>query len=45
MRLPFERSEDDQEPKFYAMPQPAQPPKDLERAPPQLHNRQARNDA
>jgi hypothetical protein len=45
MRLPFERSEDDQEPKFYAMPQPAQPPKDLERAPPQFHNRQARNDA
>ncbi len=27
MRLPFERSFDDREPKFYAMPQPALPPK------------------
>jgi len=45
MRLPFERSEDDQEPKFYAMPQPAQPPKDLDYSPPQLHRRQAQNDA
>jgi len=45
MRLPFERSEDDQEPKFYAMPQPAQPSKDLDLSPPQFHDRQARNDA
>jgi hypothetical protein len=45
MRLPFERSEDDQEPRFYAMPQPAQPPKDLDRSPPQIHRRQAQNDA
>jgi hypothetical protein len=45
MRLPFERSEDDQEPKFYAMPQPAQAPKDLDPGPPQFHRRQAQNDA
>jgi hypothetical protein len=45
MRLPFERSEDDQEPKFYAMPQPALPPKDLDYSPPQFHRRQAQNDA
>ena len=29
MRLPFEPSLDDREPKFYALPQPALPPKDL----------------
>lgn len=29
MRLPFERSLDPHEPKFYALPQPAMPPKDL----------------
>jgi hypothetical protein len=45
MRLPFERSQDDQEPKFYAMPQPQLPPKDLDRALPQFHDRQAQNDA
>lgn len=28
MRLPFEPSLDDREPKFYALPQPAMPPKD-----------------
>jgi len=28
MRLPFEPSLDDREPKFYALPQPALPPKD-----------------
>lgn len=28
MRLPFESSLDDREPKFYALPQPALPPKD-----------------
>jgi hypothetical protein len=45
MRLPFERSYDDQEPKFYATPQPALPPKDLDPTPPQYHDRQAENDA
>ena len=29
MRWPFEPSLDDREPKFYALPQPAPPPKDL----------------
>ena len=28
MRLPFEQSLDDREPRFYALPQPALPPKD-----------------
>jgi hypothetical protein len=45
MRQPFEPSQDDREPKFYSMPQPALPPKDLERAAPQFHRRQAQNDA
>jgi hypothetical protein len=45
MRLPFEHSLDDQEPKFYAMPQPQLPPKELDRALPQFHDRQAQNDA
>lgn len=40
MRLPFEPSLDDREPKFYAMPQPPMPPKDLGRAPPQVYDRQ-----
>jgi hypothetical protein len=35
MRLPFEPSLDDREPKFYALPQPAMPPKDLTDPPPQ----------
>jgi hypothetical protein len=30
MRIPFERSLDPDKPKFYALPQPALPPKDLE---------------
>lgn len=34
MRLPFELSLDDREPKFYALPQPALPPKDSDRADP-----------
>ena len=35
MRLPFEHSWDKQEPKFYPLPQPAMPPKDLpDQAPP-----------
>ena len=29
MRLPFESGYDDREPKFYALPQPAPPPKDV----------------
>jgi hypothetical protein len=37
MRMPFERSLDDREPKFYAMPQPALPPKDLTDPPPQYY--------
>jgi hypothetical protein len=37
MRLPFEPSLDDREPKFYALPQPALPPKDLIEPPPQLY--------
>jgi hypothetical protein len=41
MRLPFEPSLDELEPKFYALPQPAPPPKDLRRPPPEMY-RQAR---
>ena len=33
MRLPFEPSLDGREPRFYAMPQPAPPPKDPDQAP------------
>jgi hypothetical protein len=36
MRLPFEPSLDPLEPKFYALPQPALPPKDLIDPPPQF---------
>lgn len=36
MRLPFEPSLDDREPRFYALPQPALPPKDLADPPPQI---------
>jgi hypothetical protein len=39
MRLPFEPSLDDREPKFYAMPQPALPPKDGQREAPQFYDR------
>jgi hypothetical protein len=42
MRLPFEPSLEDREPKFYAMPQPQLPPKDLDATPPQFLDRQAR---
>jgi hypothetical protein len=45
MRQPFEPSQDDREPKFYAMPQPALPPKDVDPGAPQFHRRQAHNDA
>jgi hypothetical protein len=41
MRLPFEDSLDELEPKFYAMPQPQLPPKDLDRQPAQVYDRQA----
>ncbi len=44
MRLPFEPSLEDREPKFYAMPQPQLPPKDLDQAPPQVYHRQAQKD-
>jgi hypothetical protein len=37
MRLPFEPSLDPLEPKFYALPQPALPPKDLLEPPPQFY--------
>ncbi|MGH6898429.1 MAG: hypothetical protein ACREJ5_18065 [Geminicoccaceae bacterium] len=44
MRLPFEDSLDDREPKFYAMPQPQLPGKDLDRVPPQTYRRHAQRD-
>lgn len=37
MRLPFEPSLDELDPKFYAMPQPALPPKDQNRPPPKMY--------
>jgi hypothetical protein len=37
MRLPFEPSLDAREPKFYALPQPALPPKDLLEPPPEFY--------
>lgn len=42
MRLPFEPSLDEQEPKFYAMPQPAMPPKDMDRPPPEIYQQAKR---
>ena len=42
MRLPFEPSLDELEPKFYAMPQPALPPKDLNRPPAQQYQQARR---
>jgi hypothetical protein len=36
MRLPFETTLDDREPRFYALPQPAMPPKDAMRPPAQV---------
>jgi hypothetical protein len=38
MRLPFEPTLDDREPKFYALPQPPLPPKDVGR-PAQVYDR------
>jgi hypothetical protein len=40
MRLPFEPTLDDREPKFYALPQPPLPPKDVGRAPAQVYERE-----
>jgi hypothetical protein len=42
MRLPFEPSLDDRDPKFYALPQPALPPKDLNRPGPQMYQQAKR---
>jgi len=44
MRLPFEPSLDELEPKFYAQPQPAAPPKDLHRPPPEIYQQARRNE-
>ena len=44
MRLPFEPSLDELEPKFYAMPQPALPPKDLHRPPPEIYQQARRGE-
>ncbi len=44
MRLPFEPSLDDREPKFYAMPQPALPPKDLNPPAPTIYEQARRNE-
>jgi hypothetical protein len=38
MKLPFEHSWDKQDPKFYPLPQPAMPPKDMPAAPMQLEH-------
>jgi hypothetical protein len=43
MRLPFEPSLDDREPKFYALPQPAPPPKDTDRPPAQVYRHPGMN--
>lgn len=41
MRLPFESSFDDAEPKFYAAPQPAAPEKDGDQRPPVFYQHEA----
>jgi hypothetical protein len=43
MRLPFEPSLDDRAPKFYATPQPALPPKDLDQEPPKFYEHARRS--
>ena len=43
MRLPFEPTLDAREPRFYAMPQPALPPKDLTRPPAQVYRQPGEN--
>jgi hypothetical protein len=37
MAMPFESSLEDSEPMFYAMPQPAMPPKDYQNESPLVH--------
>jgi len=44
MRVPFEPSLDELEPKFYAMPQPALPPKDTHRPPPEMYQQAKRGE-
>jgi hypothetical protein len=44
MRLPFEPSFDDREPKFYALPQPTLPPKDSDDPPAQVYERGPQHD-
>ena len=44
MRLPFEPSLDDRESKFYALPQPALPPKDGDQPPAQVYERVPQHD-
>jgi hypothetical protein len=44
MRLPFEPSLDDREQKFYALPQPALPPKDFNDPPAQVYERVPQHD-
>ena len=43
MRLPFEPTLDAREPKFYATPQPALPPKDYARPPAQVYEQPGEN--
>ena len=43
MRLPFEPTLDRREPRFYAPPQPALPPKDLARPPAQIYEQPGQN--
>ena len=43
MRLPFESTLDRREPKFYAPPQPALPPKDLAEPPAQVYQQPGQN--
>jgi hypothetical protein len=43
MRLPFEPSLDDREPQFYALPQPALPPKDYAEPKPQFYQQPGRD--
>jgi hypothetical protein len=43
MRLPFEPTLDNREPKFYAAPQPAMPPKDYAQPPPQVYQQPGEN--
>jgi hypothetical protein len=43
MRLPFEPTLDRREPKFYAAPQPALPPKDLAQPPAEVYRQPGEN--